>query len=167
MKEKITRKQPNSKKCFVCGVDNNFGLKSSFYEMESKKLVGVFTPEDEHQGYPGRLHGGIASAILDETMGRALMIDEENIWGVTIDLSLRFKKPLPLNEEIKVIAWVTSNSSRLYEAAAEIRLTNGEIAMTAKGKYMKLPLEKITQADDLIDNWKVVYSENEPMEIEI
>ena len=82
MKEiQITGKQPNSKMCFGCGLDNSFGLKSRFYELETGELLAVFQPAKQHQGYPGRLHGGLAAAILDETIGRAIMISHAEKYG--------------------------------------------------------------------------------------
>ena len=104
MKLQVHAKQPNSKMCFVCGVNNAFGLQSRFFELENKDLLAIFTPAEEHQGYPGRLHGGIAAAILDETIGRAIMVQySSDIWGVTVDFSMRFKKPIPLDGEIRVL----------------------------------------------------------------
>src|SRR5450756_1503532 len=87
--------------CLVCGADNPFGLQARFYELEAegatgRELLGVFTLREEHQSYPGRLHGGISSAILDETIGRAITIAHPGTWGVTAELTLRYRKPLPL-----------------------------------------------------------------------
>lgn len=70
IKNKVTKKQHNSKMCFVCGLKNVAGLKASFYETEDGALVATFTPAAVHQSYPGRLHGGIASTILDTAPGR-------------------------------------------------------------------------------------------------
>ncbi len=89
MIHKIVDKQKNSKLCFVCGLKNQFGLKASFYISETKELIALFKPEEVHQSYPRRLHGGIASAILDETIGRAILNHYENeVWGVTIELNV-------------------------------------------------------------------------------
>lgn len=60
----VVGKQPNSKMCLVCGLQNPCGLGASFYETDSGEVVGLFRPRDEHQGYPGRLHGGLATAII-------------------------------------------------------------------------------------------------------
>ena len=90
MKLKVTEKQPNSKMCFVCGLENDFGLKSRFYNLENGELMALFSPCTQHQGYPGRLHGGIAAAILDETMCRTIISHESgNLWGVTLDFSMK------------------------------------------------------------------------------
>jgi uncharacterized protein (TIGR00369 family) len=167
MKYKVLKKQHNSKKCIVCGLSNDIGLKASFYEVENGELVALFKPLEEHQSYPGRLHGGISSAILDETIGRAISISQENMWGVTIELSIKYRKPVPLNEELKVVGRITRDTSRIFEGTGEILLSNGEVAVTAVGKYMKMPLEKITDLDFIDDEWSVVTSDKDPVEIEL
>jgi acyl-coenzyme A thioesterase PaaI-like protein len=58
-------KQPNSRMCFVCGIDNPIGLHLKFYTDEESRCVARFRPKPEHQGYPGHLHGGIISTLLD------------------------------------------------------------------------------------------------------
>ena len=116
MRYKVKRKQPNSKMCLVCGLKNEFGLYTSFYELENGELMAVFQPRDVHQSYPGRLHGGIISTILDETIGRAIMISHNHeFWGVTMEITVRFKKPVPLDEELRVIGRITKDAKRIFE----------------------------------------------------
>ncbi len=168
MIHKITGKQHNSKLCFICGLKNKFGIHAHFYITENKELIALFTPSEEHQSYPGRLHGGIASAILDETIGRSILNKyETEVWGVTIDLNVKFKKPIPLNEELKVIGRITSENNRMFEGTGEIILSNGDVAVTAQGKYLKVPLEKITDFDKEENEWKIIELETDPKEIEI
>jgi len=168
MVHNITGKQHNSKLCFICGLKNSSGLKASFFETEGNELIATFIPTEEHQSYPGRLHGGIASAILDETIGRAIINgNAEQIWGITVELSVEFKKPIPLNKEVKVIGRITSQNSRFFEGTGEIILDTGEIAVTARGRYMKAPLSKIADFDSEENDWRVVASENDPKFIEL
>lgn len=168
MRHTITRKQYNSKLCFICGLKNNSGLKASFYETENGELIATFTPTIEHQSYPGRLHGGLASAILDEAIGRAIMVgNDKEIWGLTIELNLTYKKPIPLGVELKVLARITEENSRFFHGTGEIILPGGEVAVIAKGKYMKAPLEKIANFDPVENEWAVVEDENDPKSIEI
>jgi hypothetical protein len=58
----VTRKvlgaQNVSRMCLVCGVENTAGFNARFFELDGGELAGVFRPREEHQGYPGRLHGG-------------------------------------------------------------------------------------------------------------
>ena len=58
-------KQPNSRMCFVCGIDNPIGLHLSFYTDDQGRCIARFRPQPHHQGYPGQLHGGLISTILD------------------------------------------------------------------------------------------------------
>ncbi|MGB7054420.1 MAG: PaaI family thioesterase [bacterium] len=163
MKHRITGKQPNSKLCLVCGMKNPFGLKAFFYETEKKELIAIFKTCEEHQSYPSRLHGGIAAAILDETIGRTiLMHHEQEIWGVTAELKLRFKRPIPLDQELKVVGRITKNNPRLFEGTGELILETGEIAVTCEGKYLKLPLDDIADFDREENEWRVVRSDKDP-----
>lgn len=167
MKYKVKKKQENSKMCIVCGMENELGLKAYFYELENKDLVAIFTPIDEHQSYPGRLHGGIASAILDETIGRAMLINDRETWGVTVELNLKYRKPIPLNEELKVVGRVTSDRKRIFEGTGEIILANGEVAVSGYGKYIKMPISKISDVSQEDMGWKVLDYAGDPEEIEI
>ncbi len=167
MKYKVIKKQQNSRMCLVCGLKNHYGLKASFYELENGELVAVFKTLDGHQSYPGRLHGGVAGAVLDETIGRAIMINQENIWGVTVELNVKYKKPIPLDEELRAVGRITKDSSRLFEGSGEILLQNGEVAATAYGKYLKMPIEKIANFNEDHEEWNIMSTENDPTEIEI
>ncbi len=167
MEYKITAKQHNSKMCFVCGLKNDFGLQASFYEIEGEQLVALFTPCDQHQGYPERLHGGLAAAILDETIGRALMIVSDDTWGVTAEFSVRYKKPVPLDQELRVVGRITRDSRRIFEGSGEILLPDGEIAVEGFGKYIKLPLDQIADFDYEEQEWKAILEDGDPQEIEL
>jgi acyl-coenzyme A thioesterase PaaI-like protein len=146
--------------CLICGRDNAFGLHARFYELApdeaadaGAELVGVFTPREEHQSYPGRLHGGVSSAILDETIGRAILLRQPDVWGVTVEFSVRFRRPLPLDEDVRCVARITRNTSRLFEGSGEILLPDGEVAVEATGKYIKQSLGEITTRDFAEREW--------------
>ena len=87
----------------VCGIKNEFSLGARFYELENKELACTFETKEFHQSYPGRLHGGIAAAILDETVGRAIDTLEPGTWAVTVELNVKYKKPIPINAKLKAI----------------------------------------------------------------
>jgi acyl-coenzyme A thioesterase PaaI-like protein len=167
MKRQVTAKQNNSRMCFVCGLTNPSGLHASFYEVEGNQLVALFTPGEEHQGYPGRLHGGLAATILDETIGRSLMTDQGVVWGVTVEFTVRYKKPVPLGQELRVVGRITRDSRRLFEGTGEILLPDGEVAVEGSGKYIKLPLEEIADYDFEEQDWKVVPGPEDPGEIDL
>lgn len=144
---KVLKKQFNSKKCIVCGLENDLGLDARFYELDNGEVASFFYVKEEHQSYPGRMHGGMSSAILDETIGRAIMIAEPQTWAVTVELSVRYKQPLPLETTLCCVGRITRNTRLIFEGEGEILLPDGTVAVTATAKYRKLDLVKIAHED--------------------
>jgi len=167
MKYRVKAKQENSKMCLVCGLKNPYGLRTAFYELENDDLLALFTPMEEHQSYPGRLHGGIATAILDETIGRAILIYQQDIWGVTIGFSTRFRKPVPLDEELRVIGRITKDRRRYFEGTGEILLKDGSVAVEGRGKFLKMPLDTIADFNVDEQEWRVIHTHDDPQIVEI
>lgn len=153
MPRKVLGSQNVSRMCFVCGVENGFGLHARFLDVEGGEVVCLFTPDERHQGYPGRLHGGLAAAVLDETIGRAISLDEPDTWYVTIELTTRYRKPIPLGKELRVTGRVTEVSGRSFTAAGAILLADGAVAVEAVGRYLKLPAERIVTDDFAAAEW--------------
>ncbi len=162
MRYVIKGKQNNSKNCIVCGLENSLGLKTRFYETEGGELIALVTPQKEHQGYPNRLHGGMTSALLDETIGRVIMTrSEEQVWGVTVELRVRYKKPIPLGQSLTVIGRITSERGAIFEGSGELLLPDGQVAATATGKFMKLPLSQLASEDFDKEEWFSIPDEEE------
>lgn len=167
MKYKVNKKQHISKNCFICGTENNGSLKTKFYELENKELMSVSLPSAIHQSYPDRMHGGIISAILDEIIGRAIMIEEPELWGVTVELTIKYKKPVPLDKPVKAIARITRNSRLIYEGTGEIILEDGSIAATGYAKYVKMSLEKMAKETGAEETEMIEDKTEAPSEVEI
>ena len=130
---------------------------------DKDELIAVFKPCQEHQGYPGRLHGGIAAAILDETIGRTVTLGkDDDVWGVTLEFSIKFKKPIPLGEELKVVTKLTEEGRRIFKGTGKIVLPDGKVAAIGEGKYMKLPIEKIADFDKDENEWRIVHTGEDP-----
>ena len=152
MTRQVLAAQNVSRMCMVCGVENTAGLGARFFEIEGGELAGVFMPRVEHQGYPGRLHGGLAATILDETIGRAIAIANPDAWGVTVELSLRYRKPVPVDREVRAIGRITRDAGRLFEGCGEIVLEDGSVAVEATGRYLRVPIDRIAEGD-LENEW--------------
>src|SRR6266545_1562360 len=50
------RKQPNSRMCFICGLENPIGLHLHIYETEPGIVESTYFAPEHFQGYPGVLH---------------------------------------------------------------------------------------------------------------
>ncbi|MCL1818526.1 MAG: PaaI family thioesterase, partial [Spirochaetaceae bacterium] len=141
MKYAVAGKQPNSRMCAVCGKDNAGGMHAEFFNLENGEAAAFFTPTELHQGYPDRLHGGFATAILDELIGRAYNTTGDDIWSVTIDISVKFRKPVPLGKRLTAVGRVTKRGGRIFEGTGEILLEDGSVAVEASARYMKIPFD--------------------------
>ena len=148
------RKQPNSRYCFGCGIENPIGLKLFFYEDDEGRVISHFTAGDEHQGYPGRVHGGIVATMLDEVTGRVVIA--ENTWAVTGRLEIRYRRPVPIGQELTIVGQITRLRSRTVEAHGEIRLADGTVCAEATGTYMRLPEEERQGLESELGFWQVV-----------
>ncbi|TVR31491.1 MAG: PaaI family thioesterase [Spirochaetaceae bacterium] len=154
MNYRIRKGQNISRHCMVCGIDNRFGLKTRFHETEEREVVAVFTPRPEHQSYPGMVHGGISAALLDEVIGRAIMPHgDENSFGVTVDLNVRYRKVVPLGVELKAVGRVSQEKGRFFEGSGELYLPDGSVAVSAQGKYLRRNLSQITNDGFLAEQW--------------
>jgi acyl-coenzyme A thioesterase PaaI-like protein len=155
MKYKVLDKQNSSADCMICGLNNPFSPKVKFYicEGEPRFLIGVIHAADHHQSYPNRMHGGMISAVLDETLGRAAQIDDTGIWGVTIELKVLFRKPVPLNEDLYCISYLDNVNRRMFSGTAKLVDKKGTVLATAEGKYARLSTDKIAEGGLTPDNW--------------
>jgi uncharacterized protein (TIGR00369 family) len=151
------KKQPSSRHCFLCGVENPIGLKLQFYEDDDQRVSATFTPQEQHQGYPGVMHGGIACALLDETIGRTLV--RLDIWAMTVELQVRFHKSIPLGSPLTVVGEMLRLRSRTLEGRGEIRLSDGSVAATAMAKYIRLSPEQTDAFRQELGYWQVVPDE--------
>jgi uncharacterized protein (TIGR00369 family) len=142
--------------CFVCGESNPAGVHVRFYECEDGSVLARFIGADHHQSYPGRMHGGVITAILDEAIGRAIMIRYgEGIWGVTAELTMRFRQPAPIGVELTVVARITQEGTRMFQGSGELVLPDGTVAAEGTGKYVKLALAQIADWDAEREEWYV------------
>ena len=154
MTYRVIKGQHISRYCMVCGVENQFGLQTRFYETEENELIAIFTPREEHQSYPGIAHGGVSAALLDEVIGRAIMIHhDQETFGVTMDLQVKYRKPVPLGVELKAVARITRDSGRRFAGSGELYLPDGSVAVSAEGKYLKRNVSDITSTDFIENEW--------------
>ena len=129
-------KQPTSRTCFVCGRENSYGLKMVWYNnLGENRVEATVTIPEQFNGYPGIAHGGIVAAILDETSGRAVMLDGnfENLF-VTLRLNIAYRKPTPTDTPLKAVGWLEHKGSRGMKVASELLLPDGTITTTAACK---------------------------------
>ncbi len=146
-------KQPSSKMCFVCGRDNPIGFHLQFFQDGNGCVYADYTPKEEHQGFPGVMHGGLVSVLLDETLGRTAIAS--NLWCMTAELDVRFRKPVPIGEPLRLKGQITRRKGRLLEGKSELRLADGTLAAVAHGTYLRIPDGQLQSYQSALEWWQV------------
>ena len=135
-------KQPNSRLCFLCGVENPTGLRLAIYEDRAAgRVVSTVSVAPRFQGYPGVVHGGIVATLLDEVAGRATLIGDPEGLMVTVTLAIRYRQPTPTEIPLTVTGWLTSPGRSRARAHGEIRLPDGTVTAEADLTLVRPPAE--------------------------
>ena len=129
--------------CFACGPRNPYGLKLHM-ERDGHRVVSKFTALEEYQGFPGYLHGGVITALLDEVMSRVSMITH-NRWSMTAGIDVHFRKPVFIGQEVTAVAEHLETSRRMVTAKAELLLPDGNVAARATGRFFFVPEERLAE----------------------
>ena len=93
---------------------------------------------EEHQGGPGLVHGGVVGAALDEACG--LLATWHRFPAVTARFAVRFRKPVPINRELRVSSRISAERGRRIEIAATLD-DGGTLLADAEGAFLHVPLE--------------------------
>jgi acyl-coenzyme A thioesterase PaaI-like protein len=151
-----TKKQPNSRMCFICGLENPVGLKLKIYEIEPGIIETTYTAPEHFQGYPGVLHGGIVATILDEISGRAHMGDpSQPRFMFTAKLEVKYRKNVPIGKPLRIVGKAGKTKGRMAEGWAGIY--DEERTLLAEGNTLliNVPPEMLSIVDHAALGWKV------------
>ena len=145
----MTNKQPNSRMCFICGLENPVGLHLHIYEPEPGRVETSYIAPEHFQGYPGVLHGGIVGAIIDEISGRALMGNDpmNPRFMFTAKLEVKYRKNVPIGRQLKIIGKAGKSRAKSAEAWAGIydAVTN-ELLAEGRTVLIDVPPDQFDQS---------------------
>jgi len=152
----MSKKQPNSRMCFICGLENPVGLKLKIYEVEPGVIETTFIAPDHFQGYPGVLHGGIVASILDEISGRTLMGDPSAPkFMFTGKLEVKYRKNVPIGKPLKIIGKAGKSRGKMAEGWAGIYDEFGNLLAEANTLLVDVPEEALNMTDVDKLGWRV------------
>ena len=148
-------KQANSRHCFVCGVENPFGLHLEFYEEEPGRVVAEIVVPDQFQGYPGVVHGGVIAAMLDEVSGRTMLRGNPPRWMVTAKLDIRYRKPVPTGKRILLEGKAKEDNGKVAVVTGAIFDADRKILAESEAVMVNLPDKLVGLALFGPEDWKV------------
>lgn len=149
------KKQANARNCFVCGVNNIYGLHLNFYEPTPGETQAEIVVGDQFQGYPGVVHGGIVAAMLDEVSGRVFMGEGEPRFMVTARLSVRYRKPVLVGQRLVLKGHAREDKGRIAIAVGEIFDRDGNLLAESETVLAEIPAEIAANFDSTGKDWKV------------
>ena len=126
--------QVSFKGCFVCGPDNECGLKARFRTLENGDVEGTFTPDISHNGYENIVHGGVLMGFLDEALGRLAFIRDKMFLTHTLEVS--FRKAAEPGKPLTAVATLGEWKKRQFTAHGTVRDPEGEVVAVAKGRFL-------------------------------
>lgn len=154
------RPQPNSQKCFVCGVSNPVGLKIRFYSVGEDAIEARVRFGEYYQSYPGITHGGIVATVLDELVGRAMLAKDPQRLMVTANLELKYRHSVPLNTEILFRGRILKDRGRIAQFEGEAILPDGTVAVQVTSTCVAIPPEQLAEMDQEDVGWRVYDDES-------
>ncbi len=134
--------------CFVCGADNECGLKARFY-FDGDKAATEYAAERRFEGYHDIFHGGITAALMDEVMIKALLAQE--IFVMTVELSVKYIKAIYIGQKITFEGRLEKGRGKLYITSGKAINDRGEVVAEATGKYLKVGREMNTKLKESLD----------------
>jgi acyl-coenzyme A thioesterase PaaI-like protein len=151
-------KQPNSRMCFICGLENPVGLHLHIYETAPGVVETTYTAPEHFQGYPGVLHGGIVGAILDELSGRALMGSDPMSprFMFTAKLEIKYRKNVPIGVPLRIRGKAGKSRAKSAEAWAGIYDSGtDELLAEANALLINVPEDQFNVSDLERLGWRV------------
>ncbi|MFN0092233.1 MAG: PaaI family thioesterase [Acidimicrobiales bacterium] len=128
--------------CFGCGKENPLGLRLVFRRVGQGEVETRHRVAPHHCGVAEVVHGGIQTTILDEVMGVAAQLALPPDAGlapcVTVELSVRFRRPVPIGEEVVARARLVGVEGRDYRVEGEIRGADGVALTVASSRWRQL-----------------------------
>jgi len=125
--------EPRFDACFACGKDNPKGLHLDFHYF-GEAASALFDCPVEYEGYPGFIHGGIISTLMDEAMAKIILAKGKK--AVTARLVTHFRHPVLTGKPVTVKGWIEVAKTRSISAKAEVTDAHGKVLAEAEAMFI-------------------------------
>jgi acyl-coenzyme A thioesterase PaaI-like protein len=122
----------------ISGGANPMGLGATLWRDGDAAVMEVVLGR-AFEGAPGRAHGGVIAALIDETMGLAMGI--QGALAFTVKLDITYRAPTPIGEPIQARAWFEQRQGRKLTIKAVVS-ANEVVVAEAEGLFVTVNPEK-------------------------
>jgi uncharacterized protein (TIGR00369 family) len=128
--------------CFACGGANPRGMQLTFEQDDAaRRIRGAFRVGAEYEGGSGFVHGGIIATLLDEVMAKVSRFVQDR--AVTAELTVEYRKPVPVDEDLVVEGWEVGRKGRSIYREGEIRDASGALLARGRGHFIMVDPERL------------------------
>lgn len=128
-------------RCFGCSPRNPIGLALDLRQLPDGEIGATTTFSENYASYPGIVHGGIVSTLVDEVMGDMLALR----WGMlafSVTLRTRMLLPLRVGEPYLTTARITGSGQGVVRTEADITGPDGEVHVMATAAFQPIRSEQ-------------------------
>ena len=108
----------------------------------SRAIAGRARLGMRYEGPPHGVHGGWVAALFDELLGAAQGLAEAP--GVTAILRVRFRHLTPVNEDLRLEAWIADQRQRRLVAKATCH-AGDTLTADAEGIFMRVDFNEVNE----------------------
>jgi uncharacterized protein (TIGR00369 family) len=123
--------------CFGCSPRNESGLALRMYRVDGGRLGTDVTFPERYASYPGVVHGGIVSVLVDELMGDLVALDR-GMLAFSVTLRLRFLQPLRVGVAYRAVAAIAREANGVIHTEADVMAPAGEVHAMATAAYQPI-----------------------------
>jgi len=133
--KKLMEKPKDDRFCFVCGPENELGLRLDFVLRKDVSQAELVFPA-HLCGWQDIVHGGIIATVLDEAMAKAALSRDWHC--LTAEMSVKFKIPCRSGQPYTLRGAITATRGRLVMAQSELLDRKNKTVASASGKLCKI-----------------------------
>lgn len=128
-------------RCFGCSPRNPIGLALELRRLPGGEVCAETTFSEDYASYPGIVHGGIVSTVVDEVMGDMLAL-RHGMLAFSASLRTRMLLPLRVGESYVTTARITGSGDGVVRTEADISSKDGEVHVMASAVFQPIRSEQ-------------------------
>lgn len=134
---------PWSRSCFVCGEENEQGMRARSYLVKDWIELPFVAPKT-FAGWRTVIHGGLVATVLDEVMTWAAIVGSRKPCFAA-EFNIRMLRPLSPGTECMARGRMTQARKRLFYTEGVLTDREEEVYARSEGRYMIVPKEKMAE----------------------
>ncbi len=128
-------------RCFGCSPRNPIGLALDLRQLPGGEVSAETTFSEDYASYPGIVHGGLVSTVVDEVMGDMLAL-RFGMLAFSVSLRTRMLLPLRVGEPYITTARITGSGHDVIRTEADVTGKDGEVHVMANAAFQPIRSEQ-------------------------